>query len=75
MKKKQPQYTTVFEPDTLRQIPVFYRFMSRKTKSELAKEEYLDVRTTDSKIHRSMTYFVLEPYKPLTKFLPQKWIQ
>ena len=69
---KKIKYLSVFDENILYHTPLYYRFMNKLSKEELAKIEHSFFRQSNSLRHRSSTYFLYEPYKPFTKFIPTK---
>lgn len=67
---KKVNYTSVFDEEILRHTPLYYRFMNKLSKEDLAKIEHTLIRQSNSLRHRSSSYFLYEPCKPFTKFIP-----
>jgi hypothetical protein len=69
---KKIRYTSVFDEEILRYTPLYYRFMNKLSKEDLAKIEQTFLRQSNSLRHRSSSYFLYEPCKPFTRFIPNK---
>jgi hypothetical protein len=69
---KKIRYSSVFDENILCHTPLYYRFMNKLSKEELEKIEHSFFRQSNSLRHRSSSYFLYEPYKPFSKFVPTK---
>ena len=69
---QQKRPSSIFKKPLLDQIPLYYRYMNKVSGRELQQLEFGDFKVSTSRVHRSATYFVYEPYKPYTKFVVTK---
>jgi hypothetical protein len=69
---KSYRITSIFDKKLLKEIPVYYRFMKKTSKKELDRLEYGNFKISSSDRHRSKTFFVFQPYMPMTKFIKRE---
>ncbi len=68
---KKIKFTSVFDEEILGHTPLYYRFMDKVSKEDFAKIEHTFMRQSSSERHRSLSYFLYEPCKPFSKFIPK----
>jgi len=61
-----------FDKKYLDQLPVYYRFMKKRSKKELDKVELTGFRISESIPHHSKSYYMHGTYKPLTKVIVKR---
>lgn len=66
------QWVSLFDEALLKEIPVYYRFMKKTPKEVLDRLEYGNFKVSSSDRHRSKTFFVFQPYMPMTKFIKKE---